>query len=75
MRKLQNKETTSENLEEKFERGEDVLEYFDVSKARVISSSSKESVAKTKFAYPVKRKPDRRGAVVREKSARYRKRK
>ena len=73
MPKSQAKETTAENLEEKFDRGEDVLNYFDVSKARVIRAQSK-SNAKEKFAYPVKRSAARR-EVVREKSARYRRKK
>jgi len=36
MRKSQDKVTTAKNLEEKFDRGEDVLDYFDVRKARVV---------------------------------------
>ncbi len=72
MKKSQAEPTTAKNLEEKFDRGEDVLDYFDARKARVITPQSKASVAKTKFAYPVKRSSARR-AVVREKSAPYRK--
>jgi len=66
----QDKRTTPENLEGKFDRGEDVLDYFDVRKARVVDPQSK-SGARNKFPYPAKRnaKPP---AVVREKSARYR---
>jgi hypothetical protein len=71
MPKSQDKKTTADNLEEKFDRGEDVLDYFDVSKARVVRPNS-ESMTKTKFELPVKRN-SHRGAVVREKSARYRK--
>jgi hypothetical protein len=41
MKKSQDKETTAENLEEKFDRGEEVLDYFDVRKARVINPNSK----------------------------------
>ncbi len=37
MKRLQDKETTAENLEEKFDRGEEVLDYFEVTKARVIN--------------------------------------
>jgi hypothetical protein len=73
MKKTQAEATTAKNLEDKFNRGEDVLDYFDVSKARVIVPQSKGS-AKAKFAYPVKRS-SKRPAVVREKSARYRKNK
>jgi hypothetical protein len=73
MKKSQTEQTTVENLEEKFDRGADVLDYFDVSKARVIRPQSK-SNAKEKFAYPVKRSAARR-EVVREKSARYRRKK
>ena len=70
MKKSQADATTSRNLEEKFDRGEDVLDYFDVRKVRLIDPQSKRSTAKTKFAYPVKRNA-KRAAVVREKSARY----
>ena len=74
MRKSQDNETTAKNLEVKFDRGEEVLDYFEVTKARVISPRSKGSVVKTKFAYPAKRN-SKRPAVVREKSARYRSKK
>ena len=74
MKKSQTEPTTAKNLEDKFDRGEEVLDYFDVQKARVINPQSKGSVAKTKFAYPIKRNSDQR-AVVREKSVRYRKKK
>jgi hypothetical protein len=73
VQKSQAERTTAKNLEEKFDRGEDVLDYFDVSKARVIRPESK-TEAKTKFAYPIKRTSARR-ALVREKSAHYRKKK
>ena len=56
---------------QKFDRAEDVLDYFDRSKARAIRPESKRNVRKP-FAYPVKREAARR-AVVGEKSARYRK--
>jgi hypothetical protein len=72
MKKSQADETTAKNLEERFDRGEEVLDYFEATKARVISPRSKGSAVKTKFAYPAKRNSHRR-AVVREKSARYRK--
>jgi hypothetical protein len=71
MPKSQDKKTTADNLEEKFDRGEDVLDYFDLRKARVVDPQSKTS-DKEKFAYPGKRNSARR-SVVREKSARYRK--
>ena len=74
MKKSQGDATTAKNLEEKFDRGEDVLDYFDVRKARVIDPESKGSAAKAKFAYPGKRN-SKRSAIVREKSARYRKKK
>ena len=72
MPRSQGKKTTAENLEERFERGEDVLDYFDAGKARVIKPQSEISGAKPKSAYPVKRNSTRR-AVVREKPGRYRK--
>jgi hypothetical protein len=74
MPRSQDKRTTAENLEEKFDRGENVLDYFEVTEARVINPRSKGSVVKTKFAHPAKRNTDRR-AAVREKSARYRSKK
>lgn len=54
MKKSEGEATTAKSLEEKFDRGEDVLEYFDVRKARVLDPQSKGS-AKANFAYPVKR--------------------
>ena len=74
MKKSQADQTTAKNLEERFDRGEEVLDYFDVRKARVINPRSKGSVLKTKFAYPAKRNSDRR-AAVRQKSANYPKKK
>lgn len=74
MKESQDNSTTAKNLEEKFDRGEDVLDYFDVRKARVVRPSSKALAAKAKFAYPAKSNADRRPAV-REESARYRKKK
>jgi hypothetical protein len=67
----QPKVTTAQNLETKFDRGKDVLDYFDVSKARVIRPQSK-SITKTNVGWAPKRN-SQRSAVVREKSARYRK--
>jgi hypothetical protein len=80
MKKLQGEKTTVKNLEEKFDPGEDVLDYFDVGKARVIGPQSKGSAGKGKFAYPVKgsaacHAEAGRRRVVREKPARYRKKK
>ena len=69
MPKSQDK-TTTENLEAKFDRGEDMLDYFDVSKARMIDPESK--CGGKRLVYPAKRNSVR-PAVVREKSARYRK--
>lgn len=74
MKRSQPEPTTAKNLEDKFDRGEEVLDYFEVTKARVISPRSKGSAVKTKFAYPAKRNSER-PAVVREKSARYRSKK
>ena len=81
MKKSQANPTTARNLEEKFDRGEDVLDYFDVRRARVIDPQSKRSTSKTKFAYPkfegsaACHAEAGRRRVVREKSARYRKKK
>jgi len=74
MKESQADQTTAKNLEERFDRGEEVLDYFDVRKARVINPRSNGSVLKTKFAYPAKRNSDRR-AAVRQKSANYPKKK
>ena len=52
MKKSQDEATTAKNLEEKFDRGEDVLDYFDVGKARWLNPKSKE---KAKSTYPAKR--------------------
>lgn len=73
MKKSQGEPTTAKNLEDKFDRGKDVLDYFDVRKARVIDPQS-EGSAKAKFAYPVKRNSTP-PAIVSEKPARYRKKK
>ena len=73
MPKSQDKKTTADNLEEKFDRRQDVLDYFDVPKARVVDPQSK-TRDKEKFAYSAKRNSIRQ-AVVRERSARYRKKK
>jgi hypothetical protein len=43
MKKSQADPTTAKSLEDKFERGEDVLDYFDVRKARVIQPQYKDS--------------------------------
>ena len=67
--------TTAKNLEDKFDRGEDVLDYFDMRKARIIDPRSKGSAAKEKVLSQLKRSPNRRAAVIREKSACYRKKK
>jgi len=74
MKKSQADQTTAKNLKDKFNRGEEVLDYFEVTKVRVINSRSKGSVVKTKSAYPAKRNSER-PATVREKSARYRSKK
>ena len=75
MKKSHANPTTTKNLEEKFDRGENVLDYFDVRKARVVDPQVKRSVAKGKFGYSVQRNSNRRPAVVREKSACFRKKK
>jgi hypothetical protein len=75
MKKSQVDPTTARNLEDKFNRSEDVLDYFDVGKTRVIDPQAEELGSKSKFAYPLKQNSKRRTPVVREKSARYRKKK
>ena len=66
--------TTAENLEAKFDRGEDVLDYFDFRTAQVIDRKTKQSKTGGKISYPAKQNGARR-AIVREKAARYRKKK
>ena len=73
MKKSQADATTAKKLEEKFDHGEDVLDYFDLKKARVVDPQAKSSVQQ-KFRDSIKRNSQRR-AVVREKSAGYRKKK
>jgi len=73
MKSSRDNKTTAQNLEERFNRGKDILDYFDLSKVRVIESQRKNS-AKKKLAYSVKEDSHRR-ASDREKSARYRKQK
>jgi len=40
MKKSQGDATTAKNLQDKFDRGEDVLDYFNVRKARLIDPGS-----------------------------------
>ena|SRR5207302_1837950 len=74
-------ERCGKQLRYKFDRGDDVFDYLDVRKARVIDPQSKGSAAKGKFAYPKFKgsaachAEAQRRLVVREKSARYRKKK
>ena len=72
MKKSQADPTTARNLEDKFDRSEDVLDYFDAKKARLVTPQAERSGAKAKFGYPAKANSHRR-AVVREKSPSYRK--
>jgi hypothetical protein len=76
MKKSQAKPTTARNLEHKFDMGDDVLDYFDVQKARMIESKSSASGVKAKSsgAYSLKPNSGQR-AAVRENSAGYRKKK
>ena len=76
MKKSHVKPTTARNLERKFDRGEDVLDYFDVRKGRVIKTESGASAVKAKSASAYLVKPNLgRRAVVHEKPAGYRKQK
>ena len=54
MKKSRAEATTAKNLEEKFDRGEDVLDYFDAKKARLVKPQAERSVAKAKFRYAAK---------------------
>ena len=55
MRKSQADATTARNLEEKFNRDEDVLDYFDVRQACVDRSAIQKVDFQNKVSYPVKR--------------------
>lgn len=67
MKKSGTERTTAKNLEEKFNRGAEVLDYFDARKARVIKPLPAPSEKKANFGYPAKRNTSRRVAV-RDKS-------
>jgi hypothetical protein len=71
MKKSRTEVTTAKNLEERFDRGDAVLDYFEVKKAVIVDPKSEGTTAKSKSAYPGRRNP-RRPAVVREKSSHYR---
>jgi hypothetical protein len=73
MKNSRGNKTTAQNLEEKFDRGEDVLDYFDLSKAPVVRPQP-QNPARKKLTYSVKDDSHLR-ATVREKLARYRKKK
>ena len=73
MKNSRGNKTAAQNLEEKFDRGEDVLDYFDLSKARVVHPQPK-NPARKKLGYSVK-DDSHLSATVREKSARYPKKK
>jgi hypothetical protein len=64
MKKFQTRQTTVENLEEKFDRGNDVLDYFQVREAHVVVPPAEKSGAKSKFAYVSKGGTPRRTAVA-----------
>ena len=46
MKKSQARATTAKNLEERFDRSEEVLDYFDLSKAGVVHPQSKDAAGK-----------------------------
>jgi hypothetical protein len=64
MKKLQTRKTTAGNLEEKFARGDDVLDYFEVGKARIVVSPAQPSGAKPGSGSVSQRRPRRRVAVA-----------
>lgn len=72
MKRSQTEPTTAKNLEKKFDRGEEVLDYFDERKARLINPRPASSGTKSKGAYAAKQDSNGR-AVIREKLAAYRK--
>jgi hypothetical protein len=44
MKKREAKKTTSENLESRFDEGEDVSDFFDTSKAKVVGNSKRVAI-------------------------------
>jgi hypothetical protein len=74
MRKSQADPTTAENLEAKFDRGEDVLDYFNVRTARVVRPQEATASPKNKQATsscPAKSSSQQK-AIVRDRAGRYR---
>jgi hypothetical protein len=71
MRKSPPNPTNARNLEVKFDRGEDVLDYFDVRTARVVRPQKTSAYKKTSASYAVKASA-RQKAAVRDRAARYR---
>jgi hypothetical protein len=51
MKKSHADRTTAKNLEDKFDRGENVLDYFDVSKARVVDPQSKDDAVRPRSLF------------------------
>jgi hypothetical protein len=77
MRKSQADPTTAENLEAKFDRGEGVLDYFNVRTARIVRPKAPAVLAKNKKAtssYAAKSSSQQEG-IVRDRAGRYRGRK
>jgi hypothetical protein len=77
MRKSQAEPTTAENLERKFDQGENVLDYFNVRTARVVrppNASASSGNQKTGGSYAPKSSP-RQKAAVRDRVGHYRSRK
>lgn len=66
MKKSQAEPTTRENLEGKFQRGEEVMDYFNVQKANVIKPSKRAGSCSV-------RRESAPTIAVKEDSARYRK--
>jgi hypothetical protein len=64
MKKLKANQTTAENLEAKFDRGDDVLDYFEVNETRLVISPAQRAGAKPKSASVSGRSGRRRVAVA-----------
>ena len=76
MKKGRSKPTTADNLETKFDRGEEVLDYFDVENNRVIEPPSMRSAVKTRLSGACsENSTSGRRIVVRESRANYHKQK
>jgi hypothetical protein len=74
MRKSQTNGTTAQNFEAKFDRGENVLDYFDVHTARLVRPQAPLALPKNKkgTSYYAAKLSSHKKATVRDRAGRYR---